>query len=128
MRKWLQFSTVPNKLREMVIDRKITRDQAIRLSQHIDDETKAVEIAERMGEIKPPKDERERIFEAIEEAPTSSVSSIFARAAEKKEQKEITFILVSKWAELMEMAEKRFERDGSDLAREATMDWLKLIE
>ncbi len=128
VRKWLSFSTVPDKLKEMVKPGGITRDQAIRLSRHIDDESKVVEIAERMAEIKPAKNDRERIIQAVEEVPTSSVGSIFDRAEEMKEQKDIHFILVSREKELMEMAEDRFEQDGSDLAKEATVEWLKLIE
>jgi len=128
VRKWLRFSTVPDKLKEMVHPEGITRDQAIRLSQHIDDESKAVQIAKRMAELKPAKEDRERILQAAEEAPTNSIESIFSIADEMKEQKEIHFILVSREKELMELAEKRFERDAGELAREATVEWLKLIE
>jgi len=127
VRKWLRYSTVPDRLKEMVGGGKITKDQAIRLSQHLD-ETKAVQIAERIGEIKPSKGERERILQAVEEAPTSSVSAIFSRAEEMKDQKDIHFILVSREKQLMEMAEQRFDREANDLAHEATVEWLKLME
>ena len=129
VRKWLRFSTVPEKLKEVVQEGKITRDQAIRLSQHVADEQKALEIAERIGDIKPTRGQRERILQAAEEAPpSSSVKSIFTRADEMKDQREIHFILVSREKERMEKAEQRFKREADELAREATVEWLKLIE
>lgn len=125
VRKWLRFATVPDKLKEMVRPGGITRDQAIRLSHNIVNEEKAVEIAKRMSEIKPSKEERERILQAAEETPTSSIDSIFTLAEDMKDQKEIHFILVSRDKERMEEAETKFERDANELAREATVEWLK---
>lgn len=128
VRKWLRFSIVPDSLKQMVYDGKITKDQAIRIWQHINDESKAIEIAERVAEIKPTKGERERILQAVEEIPTNSVPSILSRAEELKDQREIHFILLSKEKELMDKAEERFGREANELAREATVDWLDLME
>ena len=127
VRKWLEYADVPETLKHLVEEKIITRPQATRLFQYVPNVEKAERIAKRMQEMRAPKKHRDRIFASIEEAPRSTIEDIFKRAEEKKYQKSITFILPAKWASAMNRATKRMEMSASDIARDATVEWLEML-
>jgi len=128
VRKWLDYSAVPEELKRLVEKKVISRPQATRLFQYIHDVDKAVDIAKRMREMKAPKKHQDRIFDAIEEKPSRSVESIFIRAEEKKREKLITFVLPEKWAFAMDRAVKRLGVSADAIARDATIEWLQMTK
>ena len=127
VRKWLKYAKVPEVLKELVDRGIITGPQATRLFQFAPTIDKAVEIALRMAKIKAPTRLKGRIFESLEESPNSSVDAIFRRAEEKRYQKEIRFILPEKWAFEIEKAAKQLSTTPSEIARDATIEWLQML-
>ena len=127
VRKWLKYAEVPNPLKELVERKIITSFEATRLFQYASSVEKAVEIALRMVKIKAPRRFRDRVFESLEESPTSSVDLIFRRAEQKKYQVTIKFILPEKWAFEIEKAAKRLGTTPEQIARDATIEWLQML-
>lgn len=127
VRKWLGYAGVPEKLKVIVDEKKITPQTAMRLAQYVEDENKAAVIAEKISEIRPPKDQRDRIFASVEENPGSSVERIFEIADEKKKQTKITFILPPMWSSAITRASKQLDMHPNDIARDATIEWLQML-
>jgi ParB/RepB/Spo0J family partition protein len=125
IRKWVGYAAVPHELKSRVEEGKITRGQASRIWNAVEDVDQAVAISDLITETNPPKNERERIFTAAEELPNQSIDAIRRRAKELENQIEITFILPEKWTRLIIQAADESGREPSDIARDATIDWLQ---
>jgi len=125
VRKWLGYAAVPRGLKDLVEQRIITVPVAIRLSEYIHDEEKAIAIAKKMST--EPKRHRDRIMESVEELPDRPISAILKRAEEKKFQKKIIFILPERWSFVMDRAAKRLNASPNDIARDATIEWLQMM-
>ena len=126
VRKWLEYAAVPEGLKALVDERRITRPLATRIAQYVGDEARAVAIAEKIAEMQPPKEKQDRILEAVEESPDRPFEAIIRRAEETRVRKEITFVLPEKWATAIERASKELDLDPSDIARDATIEWLEM--
>ena len=124
VRKWLGYDAVPEAVKDLVQPRGLTVQQAIRIAQHVDDEQAAVDIARRVAE-NPLKEDRDRVLESVAEFPGRSVETIFRRAAEKKYQKHISFILTESSARAIEEAAKTQSTEADDIAMSATIQWLQ---
>ncbi|GAI91177.1 unnamed protein product, partial [marine sediment metagenome] len=125
VRKWLGYHAVPEKLKKMVDEKKISTREATRISENIPDESKAVEIAEKMVEEKLTKPQKDRVFDEIEEEPEVPVERIFKRAEEKKVQSEITIVLPPKAAEGLDRAASDEDKEPATLARDVVVTWLR---
>lgn len=125
VRKWLGYHAVPEEIKKFVDEKKISTTEAIRISQNIPDESKAVEIVEKMVEENLTKPQKERVFEEIEEEPEVPVERIFKRAEEKKVQREITFVLPPKAAEGLDKASSDEDKEPDILARDVVVTWLR---
>ena len=126
VRRWLGYAAVPEKLKALVEEGKVSRPVATRIAEHVHDERQAVAIAEKIAEMKPAKEHQDRILEAVEESPDRSVDVILRRAEETRVRKEITFVLPEKWATAMDRASKQLARDVNEIARDATIEWLEV--
>ena len=124
VRKWLGYAAVPDAVKELVQPRGLTIQQAIRISQHVEDEQTATEIARRVAETSV-KEERDRVLESVTELPGRSVETIFRRAEEKQHQRRITFILTETSAHAIDEAERDQETEANDIAMSATIQWLQ---
>jgi ParB family chromosome partitioning protein len=127
VRKWLGYAAVPETLKELVEQEKISRTQAVRLWE-TQEEKKAVEIAELIGERKPPPEDQRRILTAAEEMPDRSVDVILRRAEQLRHETQITFILPEKWSRAIDSAAKQLDKEPSEIARDATIEWLQRYE
>lgn len=125
VRKWVGYAAVPSELREMVDEGKLTRGQASRLWATFEDTVQAVAIGELIGESGPVKETRERLFAAAEELPDQPISVIQKRADELKHQLHVEFILPELWTRAIKRAADEYEKEPSDIARDATIEWLQ---
>lgn len=125
VRKWLAYAAVPESMKKLVEQKKLQRSVATRISMSVPDETTAVAVAEKLAETKPPKRERDRILDAAEELPGRPVDLIWQRAKEKQQVRRITFILPDAWTGPMDRAVKQLDLEPPDIAREATIEWLR---
>jgi ParB family chromosome partitioning protein len=125
VRKWLEYAAVPVEIRDLVATNQITRGVATRIAQSIDDESRAIDVARRLAEMRPPTAERDRILAAVEEFPDRPFQVVLRRAAEMQTITRVHFVLTESWAERLTRAAAKLEIDPNDIAREATIDWLK---
>lgn len=125
VRRWLGFHSVPPELREMVNQDKISRLVATRIAEHITDPDRAVEMARYLAEKQPPTEQRTRIFDALVEHGDRPVAAIVEEAEANKDVLRIKFVLTARHARRMSSAAEEQHRDASDLAREATIEWLE---
>lgn len=124
VRKWLGYAAVPEAVKTLVEDGRITRPAAIRIAEHVQDDSTALAIAERIATLQPPPPERQRILEAVEQFSDRPVEVIFQKAEEQRFQKEIVFVLPERWAEAINEASTELSREPNDIAKDATIDWL----
>lgn len=125
VRKWLGYDVVPSRLKALVETGELNPSRAIRLAENIPDEDTAVAVAREMARIKPTREEEARIFAAAEAFPDRPVEVILQRAEEMREQVEIHFILPPEFARPMANAARESRREPSDIARDATIEWLR---
>jgi len=125
VRKWLGYRAVPEPLKRLVEEKKISVPTALRIVEHIPDVDRAVEMANYMAEKQPPPAERTRILDALVENADRPVKTIVERAEEAKDVVEINFILSSRWARTMSSVVEETHREASEIARDATIDWLE---
>lgn len=124
VRRWLGYSGVPEPVKALVSNGSITRPTATRIWEAVPDEGRAVAIATRIAEMRPPAAQRGRILDAAEEYSDRPVDVIFRMAEEERTQREITFVLPPKWASALDRAMEETAREAADIAQEATIDWL----
>lgn len=124
IRKWLGFAAVPEDLKTMVEAGDISVPAAVRLSQHISDQEKALNVARLMAEKNLTAPQKARVLAAVEEAPDRPVTAIFRRAEEAQHEKKIDVILPEKYASALDRASRRMRTSASDLARDAIIEWL----
>ena len=124
VRKWLGYNAVPDAVKELVRPGGLTVPQAIRISQHVDDEQTAIDIARRVA-VESVKEERDRVLESVTELPGRSAETIFRRAAEKQQVKEIHFILTESSARAIGEAAQDQSTEADEIAMNATIQWLQ---
>lgn len=126
VRKWLGYNAVPTHIKQLVEQRKLTRGQASHLWENVAEEQQAIRLADMIADKRPPADERKRIMTAIEEMPDRPIDVILDRAEQLKHQVEIRFILPQIWAQAIDQAAAHLDKDPSDIAKDATIEWLRL--
>jgi ParB family chromosome partitioning protein len=124
VRKWLGFAAVPESIKALVQSGGLTVSSAIRIAEHVEDETQALVVAEHIAQQKPPKPERDRILTAVEDYGDRPARVILERAAEAQYRTEITFVLPDRWTRAMAEAARVVEKDPAEIARDATIEWL----
>lgn len=126
VRKWLDYAAVPDSIKQLVEQNKISRPIATRIALTMENDDRALALAKRVSEMRPTKAEKDRILAAVEEMPDRSVDAILRRADSLKLQKKITFVLPTNWSKPMERAAKELDLDAGEIAKEATIEWLKV--
>ena len=129
VKKWLgYYHVVPEPMKKMVEDNKITASLAIRIAEAVDDPQKATAIAEQIpaGRARGLKAERDRLLTAMEEDPDRPVALIKQRADELRTQKRVTFILPPQWKFPLESAARELRKEEGDVARDALVQWLEV--
>lgn len=121
--KYLGYRIVPEPLKKMVDDKKITAADAMKISQHIEDVDKATRIAERTAEL--PRPAKERVFDVIREAPEESEDQIFEKAEKARIQKEIVLHLSEEHANALNKASKELGVEPEDVAKDVVVEWLE---
>jgi ParB family transcriptional regulator, chromosome partitioning protein len=125
IRNWRLFNAiVPASIKQLVFDKKVTRPVALRLSQAIPDEDRALKVAEYIARTQPAKEVRTRIVEAAEELGDRPPEVILARAEEKGNELTITFALGARHARRIQSAADELEKVPDDVAYDATVEWL----
>jgi ParB/RepB/Spo0J family partition protein len=125
VKKWLGYHAVPEQIKEMVEDKKISAVEAIEISSNVVDEKKAIEIAQKMVENKMTKPQKDRVIDVIKEEPELPKERIFTIADENKNQQEVFFVLSPKYARGLADAADEEGVDPNRKAKHVVMEWLR---
>ena len=125
VRKWIGYAAVPETIKTMVAAGQLSVPTATRISQAVADDSQALAVAQRIAELAPPKPQRDRILDALEEAPERPVEVILERANDAKFTTEVIFVLPQRWAEAIGKAAEDAGLEPSDIAKTATIEWLQ---
>lgn len=122
VRNYLGYAIVPEPIKRMVDEKKLSASTALRIARYISDEKLAIRIAERIIEV-PRSEDRRNIIYAARENPDKDLAEIF-RIGEKMKFRRITINLSFRMAEALEQACRETGSDRKDIAFEAVVDWL----
>jgi len=122
VKNYLGYSAVPDKIKKMVDDRKLSASTAIRISKSIQDESQAIRIAEKVKEI-PRSEDRRKIIDAAKENPKKSVEEI-TRIVKEQKFKQVTIDITPRVSVALDKACKEYRSDAEDITVEALEEWL----
>lgn len=121
-RKYMGYKGVPEELKKLVSEKKISVSDSIRLSQIVPDTKKAVEFSKMISNL--PKPERERYFTELYENPDESLPRIKIRAKRSKYRAIIKIHLPETYARALNRASADSEQEPEAVAQKAVMEWL----
>lgn len=123
VQKYLGYRIVPEPLKKMVDDRRITSSDAIKISVNIRDEKKAIKVAEKVSEL--PRPAKERVFDVVRETPEESVEIILEKAEKARIQRDIIIHLSEEYATALVKASDDFNLEPEDVAKSLVIEWLE---
>ena len=122
VRNWLGYKGVPEKLKELVEEGKISARTALRISRSIPDEKTAVEIAKKVTE-EPTSDRRTMLIDTARQNPGKS-ARVIAQLAKKQKYTSFTLNLTPRLAGALEAACGDYQGEPSEIATVALEEWL----
>lgn len=123
VRNYLGYAAVPEPIKEMVAQKKLSATTATRIARSITDEEKAIKIAEKIKEVRRSED-RIKIIEIAKENPDKGPEEV-VKIAEKTKLGKITIDLTPRVAEALERACKDYSHDPEAIAMWALEEWLE---
>lgn len=123
VRNYLGYAAVPEPIKKMVEEGKLSANTAIRIGKNIPDEIQAVKIAEKITEI-PRSEDRRKVIDMAKENPKKSPEEIVKDLEEKKFEK-VTIDLTPRVAAALALACEEYNSDAEDITAEALEEWLK---
>jgi ParB family chromosome partitioning protein len=122
VKNYLGYSAVPEKIKKLVDDRKLSASTAIRIAKNIQDEDQAVRIAEKVREI-PRSEDRRKIIDIAKENPKKTVSEV-EKIMKGQKFKQITIDVTPRVSTALERACNEYRSDAEDITLEALEEWL----
>ena len=122
VRNYLGYAGVPEQLKKMVEEKKISAGTATHIARNIPDEDKAVEIAKTIVET-ASSDRRKYIIEIAKENPLRSVSEI-VDLSKKSKFRTITLHLTPRVQQALEVACRDYSGEPTEIANDALEEWL----
>lgn len=123
VKKYLGYSAVPEPIKKMVAERKLSASTALRVTENISNEKQAIEIAGKIREI-PRGEDRTEIIDVAKENPDKDLKEIEAIAKKRKPRK-ITIDFSERIYDALSQASRKYNSDKKIIILEATEDWLK---
>jgi ParB family chromosome partitioning protein len=122
VKNYIGYAAVPETLKEMVDNGRISATTATRIARSVPDEQEAIGIAEKV--IEEPTSERRRlIIDVAKENPGKKASEI-VKLSKKKKFSTITLNLTPRIANALETACRDYGGEPVDIANEALEEWL----
>jgi ParB family chromosome partitioning protein len=122
VRNYLGYNAVPDPIKKMVEEGKLSRIVAVRIAKNNPVTEKAVAIAEKIKEI-PQRKLRKQILQTNTAYPDYSVEQVVKEAPDIK-FKRVTIDLTSAAAEALKMASVKYEMEPEEIALNALLDYL----
>jgi len=121
--KYLGFKGVSNELKEFVSKKKITVQDAKRISQIAPTKTKQIEFAEIITKL--PQKTKDRYYTALMDEPNAPKAIIRLKANRLKYKDKITIHLPQTHAMALARASQDRELEPEAVAQDAVIEWLK---
>lgn len=123
VKKWIDFQNVPERIKEIVDTGQLSADRAVQIIKHVPKEAEAYKIASVVAsEMLPPK-QKAKIIREAKRAKEKEAVPILRSAAQRLE---IKFSLPTIWATKMKDVSDNLEEKPSDIAKNATIEWLRV--
>lgn len=123
VRNYLGYAGVPDALKTMVDEGKISATTALNIARTIPDEHKAVEIAKQVRDVQSA-DRKRLLIELAKENPTISADEVSLLIKKAKVTK-VTIHLTARVAQALEAACTQYNSEPEDVARNAVEVWLE---
>jgi ParB family transcriptional regulator, chromosome partitioning protein len=126
VRNYLGYAAVPQKIKEMVDEDKLSASVAIRISKNIIDEKLAVKIAEKMGEMSRG-DRRNILIDVAKEKQHErgvKVDTIVKIAESITKMRKITIYVTERVWGAIEKVSREYGIDKEIVVKEAVEEWL----
>lgn len=122
VRNYIGYAAVPEPIKKMVDERKLSASTATRIIKNIPDEKQAVKIAEKIQET-PRSEDKRKIIDVAKENPKKTPKEIVKIAKEQKFRK-VTIDLTPRVADALSQACQKYKSDAEDITTEALEEWL----
>jgi len=123
VRNYMGYRAVPEPIKRMVDERKLSAWTATRITRGIPDEEKAIKIAERIVE-EPRSEDREKVIALARENPDKTAAEV-VKIAEKSKFRQVSVDFTPWLAEALERACQDYGTDPKDLVAFAVEEWLR---
>ena len=123
VKRYLGYSAVPEPIKKMVAEGKLSASTAIRVTGNISNEKQAVEIAKKIKEM-PRGEDRTEIIDIAKENPDKDAKEIYAIAKKRKPRK-VTVDLSERIYEALNQACRQYNSEKKIIILDALEDWLK---
>ena len=121
--KYLGFKAASKELKGMVSDKKISVQDAKRITQIATSNVKAIEFAKIISKL--PKKSKDRYFTALMDEPNAPKEIIRSKANRLKYKDKITIHLPQTYALALGRASEDRELEPEAVAQDAVIEWLK---
>lgn len=122
VRNYLGYAAVPEPIKKMVDEGKLSASTATRITKRIPNEKQAVKIAEKIKEI-PRSEDRRKIIDVAKENPRKSPEEI-VQFVKTQKFRQVTVDLTPRVAGALELACQKYKSDAEDITIEALEEWL----
>lgn len=122
VRNYLGYTAVPEPIKKMVEDGKLSRPTAVRIAKANPNAEKAIAIAEKIKEI-PQRKLRKQIIQTNIAYPEYSAEEVIKQAPDIK-FKRITLDLTNAAAEALKKASTKYDMEPEEIASQALLDYL----
>ncbi|TKJ38464.1 hypothetical protein CEE36_10690 [candidate division TA06 bacterium B3_TA06] len=122
VRNYLGYVGVPEPIKERVDEGKLSATTARRIVKRIADEKKAVEVAEKIEELKRSED-RLTVIEVAEENPEKTIEEVVDLARARKRER-YTINVTQRIAEGVKRAREKYRSSAEEIIVEALEEWL----
>ncbi len=119
---YLGYAAVPEPIKKMVDEGKLSATTATRISKSIPDEKRAVEVAEKVEET-PRSEQRVAIIDTARDNPSKSTKEI-VKIAKESVMRKITIHVTQRIYEAVLHASRTYQSKKEDVIKEALEEWL----
>ncbi len=124
VKNYLGYAAVPEKIKEMVTNRKFGASVAMRISKGIPDEKLAVDVAEEIKKM-PRAEQRNLLIDvAIENPREKKVGNLVRIAQKTSKAKKITIYVTAHVYDAISAASIEYETDAMMLVKNVVEEWL----
>jgi ParB family chromosome partitioning protein len=124
VRNYFGYAAVPDKIKGMVADKKLSASFAMRISRKIPDEELAFKVAEQTSKM-PRSQEKNAFIDLVGEKPQEkNFAKLLNEARRKAQMKKITIHVTQSVYDAILKASKEYGSDHEGVVKEAVEEWL----